>query len=389
MSLRAMMYCPMLVVLAVCCGCGRTTVAKDLKGPFKKLAESKDVAWLEEVASSLDKAEAQGPEGHLGTHAKDLRTDAYARLGALGTEASLAAANRVEEGAKGFSLTPDTVSLSLWTHPAWHCGDGEVKPLVSTKAADGTTYALVRSCLLGEWELFLISTKTPDDPASWTRPRPACSVACWTIRDPSLSTRDERIFDFSYSEAQEVTQADGTVKRPVQWELRKHEIDLAQGLRDQDGDGWTDIEEAKLGLDAEKVDTDGDGVADGLDCCPNYAPAQADLVSEEACILQRAIFATFGLSGSRCLLIVGAKSPKVQAWGYQGPIIYPNNPDDWAESHGVGGVFVNWSLTRRGNRAEVVISDYEGPLAGGCQYVHLKKIKGRWTVTKREFGYVS
>lgn len=41
---------------------------------------------------------------------------------------------------------------------------------------------------------------------------------------------------------------------------------------DRDGDGLTDLVEARLGLDAHKKDTDGDGVPDGIDLCPNAKP---------------------------------------------------------------------------------------------------------------------
>ncbi len=41
------------------------------------------------------------------------------------------------------------------------------------------------------------------------------------------------------------------------------------------------------------------------------------------------------------------------------------------------------------SEAKVTILDYEGPEAAGSQYVLLKKIRGKWTVVGREFGWVS
>jgi len=394
MRFHVKLCCLTLVTLAALSACGPEIPAETPRGPFKKVAESTDVAWLEEIANSLEKAQALGPRGGLAKHAKDLRTAAYARLGALGTRASLAACDRIEKKAKDCSLTPSTVSTRLWTHPCWHFGDWEVTPLAHAKGSDGTRYAVVRSGLLGGSDLFLISSKTPDNEASWTRPKLVPGVTCRRIREPSLSLREEQTLEFSYSQvALEPTDTvSGTPDRRKQappLEPQKCEIDIGQVLHDQDGDGWTDAEETRLGLDPENGDTDGDGVLDGMDCCPNFAPARDDRTTEEARIVQRAVFATFGLSGSRYLLIVGPKSPKVQVWGYQGPIIYVDNPDERREMLGHGAISVSWSVTRKRDKAEVEVGDYEGPLAAGSQTVYLKKIKGRWTVTRREVGWVS
>ena len=106
-------------------------------------------------------------------------------------------------------------------------------------------------------------------------------------------------------------------------------------------------------------------------------------------ILQKAIFATFGLTDSRHLLIVGPKSRKVHVFGYQGPILYLDDTDAWREEHQYGAVFVNWDLKRNGDEAKVFIHDWEGMLAAGSQYVFLKRIGGKWIVVRRELGPVS
>jgi len=45
--------------------------------------------------------------------------------------------------------------------------------------------------------------------------------------------------------------------------------DDAANRKDTDGDGLTDLVEARLGTDPLKADTDGDGVPDAVDPCPN------------------------------------------------------------------------------------------------------------------------
>src|SRR6202044_308182 len=81
-------------------------------------------------------------------------------------------------------------------------------------------------------------------------------------------------------------------------------LSLQQIMRDSDGDGWTDIEEQRLGLNAANRDTDGDGISDGQDACPHYAAIAGEENDEEVQILQKAVLAQYGLSRSRALLLV-------------------------------------------------------------------------------------
>jgi hypothetical protein len=373
--------------------------------PIRRVEESTNVAWLERIAQSLDNAQELGPRGGLGGHARDLRTAAYARLGTLATPESLAAVERIEQQARGESLTPRTIPLGVQTHPCWHFSDPEIRPLAQARASDGRTYAVLTSSLLGSQDLFLISTTTPDDPVSWSRPVlvPDQGRIYTSIKQPQLKVASDGLLEFTYihdpkltREYIERTQASGkTLPKPGD---QRVEIRLADVLRDTDQDGWTDIEEQRLGLDPNKADTDGDGLADGMDPCPNYAPTNADASKENSIILQKAVFATFGLSGSRYLLIVGPSAErgvdpttqKIQAWGYPGPIIYrEDSGDSWRKAHGFGGVFVSWRVARTGDEAKVTILDYEGSEAAGSQYVLLKKISGKWTVVGRQFGFVS
>ena len=367
---------------------------KDPSDPFERISDSDDVPWLERIAGSLAEAEKLRPRGGLARHAKDLRTAAYARLGELGTKASLAALERVEKKAKHCTLTPVTVGIGVWTHPCWHFSDTEVKPLAQVQTPGGPTYAVVYSFLLGGSDFFLISSKTPEDNGTWSRPRLIPGKAYPTIREPSLtaSGQDALVFSFVQEKPRDRSLMEGTPdpgKQAPSLGLQKREIAIREVLRDQDGDGWTDLEERRLGLDPAKADTDGDGIADGMDPCPNFAPPKGHDSDEEVQILQKAVFATLGLSDSRDLLIVGPKSRKVQIWGYRGPVIYMENPQDWRKEHEYGAIFVDWEVTRKGDQAEVRVHDYEGPEAAGSQYIHLKKIEGRWIVTKRELGPVA
>src|SRR5205809_2659663 len=78
-------------------------------------------------------------------------------------------------------------------------------------------------------------------------------------------------------------------------------IDIAATLHDSDGDGITDAEEARLGLDPANADSDRDRIRDGDDIAPDFPPSPAD---DATLILQRAFFATLGLSYSRYHMFV-------------------------------------------------------------------------------------
>lgn len=360
-----------------------------------RITASEDVPWLEKIAGSLSAAEALKPPGGLARHAKDLRTAAYARLGALASEESLAAVGRIDKQAHAVVPAPERVPLGVWTHPCWHYSDGEVKPLVQVRAENGVTYALVPGWLLGDVDLFLVSSKTPKDLASWSRPKLLPRHVFRGIRNPALESKggDRLVFSFTQEKPPGRSIMEGTpFSDPQAPKLGKQqwELSAAEVAKDSDRDGWTDVEEKRLGLDPTKPDTDGDGLADGADPCPDYAPPKSDAADEDAEIIQKAAFATFGLSGSRNLLLVDAKSRKVQLWGYAGPVLHKPDQITWRKEHQYGAIFVGWSIDKKtATEAVVKIHDWEGPLAASSQFVHLRKIDGRWVVVRRELGAVS
>lgn len=357
---------------------------------------SDDVAWLEKIAGADEataRAEGLKPANLLASHVKDLRTAAYARLGALGTKDALAAVDRIEAAAKKRPLNPPTVSLESWPHPCWHFGDATPRTLANVKAADGTTYALLSSTLLGAEDLFLISTQTPGDPKSWSRPLLADLPVFRGISAPSLAVKDAHtlLFRFTQNEpgSRSIMEGDPTPPQTAP-ELGPQEriLDLDEIRKDSDKDGLTDIEERRLGLDPHKADTDGDGIRDGDNPCPDFAPANA-AEDEKAQIIQRAVFATFGISGSRLLLIAEPKAPRLQLWGYAGPVLYKPDPAQWRKDHGYAVISVNWQVKIEGDTATVSLYDYEAPLAASSQDVTLRKLNGQWYVIKRKLGFVS
>jgi len=338
------------------------------RGPIDEVRQSTDVAWLERIASSSAFAQEVQRASPIGM-AKLLRGAAYARLGDIGTPESLAAVGRIEQSMADVPLTPPTVPLGLWPSVSWHMRDDDQLPMATALAPDGTTYAVVAASLLGGFDLFLISTRTPDDPQSWSRPK--------LLGPPAPREGDRRASLAFRGPATLVLATSGT---EMQFALDDIE-------RDADGDGWTDVEEGRTGTNPHAPDSDGDGIPDGRDVCPLWPLPSATALDDNDAILQRAVFAAFALTGSRQMLFVTPATPRVHVRGYGGPIIFDRPLPSRGSS---GGVYVSWRIRERtATDAVVELSDWEGPLAAGGQDVFLKKVLGQWIVVAVKATWVS
>lgn len=359
------------------------------------IALSNDVAFLEKIAASLDAAAGLNPKDHLiNQSAADYRSSAYCRLGELGTPEALAAIQRLEAAAAKAKLLPSTVPLGTWNFPGAGTSPSQVKPEATVQTPDGEggrTYGIITHPFFGDpsyrTDFFLVSTKTPDDPKSWSRPillpvhsQPASHDP---TRKPQLSVVAPDTFRFEYTQP-----ARGNAPP----EPRTFSFTLADALRDTDKDGWTDIEEARLGLDPKNPDTDGDGIPDGQDPCPDFA-VPADIAKDPYLqILQRAVFATVGFSESRWALAVNPTSPRIPVMGYTGHVLYnfkfpaqnlrlpPQTQPDTSPRF----VRITWDIPEIINdQATVNIGTSTGPEGACGQRLTLRKINGQWYVTSR------
>ena len=152
---------------------------RSLVGALESISVSSDVAWLEGLAASGDAAMAlwRAQSRPLGQH-KDLRIAAYARLGELGTNESLAAQARIDAAFHSRSLLSSSVSLNeKWVHPGWHMGDYTPSPLAELRVA-GRDFVVLAADLLGPRQLFLLRCE-PGRRANCTRPVP---LGPWSMR---------------------------------------------------------------------------------------------------------------------------------------------------------------------------------------------------------------
>jgi hypothetical protein len=364
---------------------------------LSNVAKSEDVPMLERAACSIDESDKLIPSDsslpnfwHL--RVADLRGAAYARLGELHTKDSLAAVERIENKAKQRTPARDDVSLTLWWSPDSGKGklqsldtvqmpDGRNCTMVTIKTSDGLTYGVIRGVwLMGEDDLFLTSTKTPEEKSGWSRPKLIPGGAPTSITEASLNVKSDGVLEFAALTMKVVNKPSPDGGKPIRetvTEKSNLEIPIKKVLEDQDGDGWTDAEELRLGLDPRKKDTDGDGIEDGKDCCPLFAPPPGYENNEEARILEKALFAAFGAIESRELLVVDPKSAKAQAWGVSAPVIYLDDVDKWRNEHGNRLPVLEWTVSRTGDEAKV---EFTG---ASVSEVRLRKIDGKWIVVKR------
>jgi Bacterial TSP3 repeat len=337
-----------------------------------RITTATDVRWLEDTVS-WPAAAAELPMGVRIITAKAVRTLAYARLGELATAESLAAVRRIDAAAARIVLTPLTSAVDVWPHVGWFVADTVVTPIAQTTAADGTTYAIVSGNLLGGFDFFLISSRSPADLGGWSRPKLVDRSHVLGVRRadlrPGAGQTLSLTFTFRFTPAP-----------------RDLQISLLDVNRDSDGDGWTDLEEARLETDPHDPDSDGDGMPDGADVCPLY-PASNEDAGSDSIILQKAVFAAFGLTGSRQLLYVTPDSPRVHVFGYGGPILFDH---PITKESLPGGPHVSWRIAdRTATTARVELSDREAATSGGGQDVLLRKIGGFWVVVSRKTTWVS
>ncbi|MCP4544837.1 MAG: hypothetical protein GY835_00045 [bacterium] len=389
-------------------GCGRdvsepcNSMVLESGLTYEQVYKSTDIPRLEAIADSFCHVTNERVDVHL-------RFVAYARLGEIGTAESLAAVERIDERGKQIKPISKRLSLGYWPSPVWHISGIEVELFTTTETDQGITYGLLLTPVLGALDISLVSSRDPSDRARWTRPIPVRNVLKWGIENPELAAQSAGHLRFSFDETEpeyfampreELLSIMGMADSDLEAIARRletgksgqqhWEVDLNKITHDSDGDGWTDTEETRLGLNPNNSDSDDDGINDGDDITPDYKNPAMESLSENQKILQKAIFATLGLSGSRCLVIVDGPSERVPIWGYAGPILYDIDGDEWRKQYGFVVVGVNWEIVSRTQlEAEVAIRDYRAPFASGYQRVFLRRIQEEWYVVAWERGLVS
>jgi hypothetical protein len=332
--------------------------------------------WKSTSARALESlvSAGRGPLPDLGEE-RDSAGTAYARLGQLNTAAARRAIARIESAARDVAVDlPRAVLDDRYGHRP-----GESDPVKTVKAPDGCEYSFLYDRLVG-FAMALTWRKSAADP--WRRP----VLLPLELRDGQrffetvqLTTHPGGRIDIEYEEVPWRFSPDNPTFRPVRRSLATSLSDLA---RDSDADGWTDIEEQRMGLDPRNPDTDGDGIPDGRDQCPNWRSRNAAPADETEIILQKTALALFGLPGAERfeLLLAGPNAHRISLIGLAGPLVY-GRATDAKSAWGSGACWVDWRIVRRtATEATVEFTRATGDQAGRWYEVYLYKQGGTWVV---------
>jgi hypothetical protein len=345
-----------------------------------RINQSTDIAWLESLVTNTGAAPTL-----LASVQRPVwgRQAAYFRLGAIGDSSAFAALDKIEARAKASDLVPANVPLS-------NAGiSGAMQPLESffTVEHDGTAFAIFGSLMLGGPDLFIASSRTPEDLNSWTRPR--LTGVQWRDQlpwsDVALRWLNPGRIELTFKEGPARAGSilgffpsfGGLIAPPppppppvldtptIPITTRTVTIDLADVERDSDADGWSDLEEHALGLDPRNPDTDGDGAADGRDTCPDLARPQPHKEDTNADMIARAFFAVRGFSASRRAMVM--RDGSVHLFGYSAPIVSRLRPGSRFDG-------AMWSIEgQTDTSARVWVFDGQGEAM-----VELNRKQGRW-----------
>ncbi|MFN8608727.1 MAG: PQQ-binding-like beta-propeller repeat protein [Vulcanimicrobiota bacterium] len=177
---------------------------------------------------------------------------------------------------------------------------------------------------------------------------------------------------------------------------------------DGDGDNLTDLEEARLGTDPARPDTDGDGDPDEVDPWPNVANRLPGSEAERALAAAFEANFHFDRGEAAALFIAPPDLPPLELAGYCGPMLWttdeqpecallgcypqgvgvhrlerigPKQARSWQEK------FIQWSADGREARFRIV-SAY-GRLNASANDVTVRLVGGRWVVVAAHLAWVS
>jgi len=386
-----------LALLTVLTGCATVGAAprlqKSAEAFFERLRTSTDIVWLERLAGDDESVQIETPSGY---GPKKTRSFALVRLGAIGTPAAIAAIRRIEAAARSWKPWSERMNLDRVPHPAAHMGDGEFRPFVQIAGNDAVTYGLIAMSLLGGSDVFLTTSRAPRLSSEWTRPNLVSQRAPFGISDPMLTWTGPGWLQLEFSAV--ASRDSRTVLVPIEPPAgplpsgrQTWAISIPNVIADRDRDGWTDVEERRIGLRFDTADSDGDGIRDDVDVCPNYAASPTEATDVEAAILRKVFFAGYGIHRSHDLLLVSGASRPLQLWGSRGPVLYGVDRSQWvAEWGGLGPPILNWKLRAlAADTATVQFGDYVANMAAAGYTATLKRIDGEWFVVAVVMNWIS
>ena len=244
----------------------------------------------------------------------------------------------------------------------------------------GRTWMLFRSVILGNRDDLFIAEKKG---SKWGRPLFTGATTDFPRRNPFARL-------ISRQPEQKYTS--------TEW-IHRYPDTTQRSALDSDGDGLTDLVEARLGTDPHNPDTDGDGLPDAVDPCPNAAPRP---LGDTEKIVAACIEAWFFQENSPAPAMVYVDNVQpFELFGYPSILMWPR-PEGGSplystvdrgmvvitfEPSSQPGGFISYSADHKS--AHTVMHYYTGGSSGEKDEVTLKKIGDDWFVVDIQVRSVS
>ncbi|HLK14099.1 MAG TPA: PQQ-binding-like beta-propeller repeat protein [Fimbriimonadaceae bacterium] len=300
----------------------------------------------------------------------ELRQEAYVNLARSGGEAGLTAVLAHQDFGTGIAPLEERMELEkLPADPPKgdHRERGESSLVAARTLPDGRRYGLVESSVLGCYaDLYTVEWKD----GRWRHPLFTGFVASAEYRGDDAARKKAQ------AEIREVLNG-GWIKRFV---------DKPKLAADADGDGLTDLEEARLGTDPDKRDSDGDGIDDLHDRDPLF-PERA--LSDDDLAVRAAFEARYKFTEHPNLFFVDFSGCKPQKLSAQGGYIVPGGK---AELFGLGPAYVTVTLEPKpapnGDRTVRISTTYAGLNGTGYKLI-VRKFGEHWAVISSNMEWIS
>jgi len=194
----------------------------------------------------------------------------------------------------------------------------------------GRTWRLFHSQILGNHNDLFIVQKL--DPAHWGRPIFTGVVTGPLFTGVTTLPVDPKTIPAAFRSI--------PIEKLLATEWIRVFPDDATIRRDTDGDGLTDLVEARLGTDPKRPDTDGDGLPDGVDPCPTVAPHPLNEIEKVAQAALNAYFFDDEDDRPHLLGLSGVKPFEI--YGCSGTVLWdaPGQISPVSKLFGGGTVFI-------------------------------------------------
>lgn len=316
-----------------------------------------------------------------------LRYEAYVRLAGTGGEEGVKA---VLAERKSRQLLRPVADRALANYSAQ---GARAKPVSEKTSADKKVWGLLHIGVLGGGSDLWLAERVN---GNWTNP--------WF-----LGVSSEGVSSWVEPPVKEPTilgETGATLEKSNWLELLQRDKTYT---KDGDSDGLTDLAEWRLGTDAGKSDTDGDGDHDGVDPWPN-APGRP--ISDAERVLAAVFEAKYHQADNEWPAVFFApKGMKpFEMVGWAGPVIWLegsrarwSHPLEWCYQQGVAFIrfseftegeskpweerVIKWNNDR--TEATVGISTYYGGLNGSGYKAVVRKFGSEWIVVRMDLEYVS